>query len=275
MHVHGERVCVVCQRRPYERAQVCNPCRKWLARDLGEIAGLAALLPLVTAPTRSVEGGIPLRIAAVDLALPAVGGASAGTVCDPYRDQYGEIPVAARLDSWAQDWAITRGLGEHLPVPTVNALVGWLLNRVEDECDQHPAIDEFAGEIRGLLATIRRTLSTEAPRAVRYAAPCPRCGTETLRRTIGADWIECESCGRLWGEEDYAELVRDAVPQGRLLTTLQAAVYAGVKPGRIRLLAHYGKLRQVPGPWGWRPKYDPAEVRQVLKLERESERVAA
>lgn len=261
--------CVICRRQPYDRAHACATCRKWLARDLGEIAGLAALLPLVVAPAGGSEGGVPLRLAAVDLGLPLWGGASSATVHDPYGDQGGQVPVAARLDSWVQDWAITRDRGEGLPGVTVPEIVGWLLNRIEDACDEHPAVDEFAAEVRAIKAAICRTLSTEPMRAVRYGASCPRCEAQTLRRTIGADWIECEGCGRLWSDVDYAELVRETIPAGRLLTTTEAGVYGGVGSERIRWLAHKGKLCRDIGPWGDRPRYDPAEVRRALGLDRE------
>lgn len=220
-------ICVICQCRECERAQVCNPCRRWLAADLGQLAGLSRLLPAASAPSGDLEGGIPLRIDAVDLSLPAVGGASAEAIHDPHRDQCGEVPIAAVLDGWVQDWAIARGKGEGLPTPIVPVLCSWLLVRLNDECDQHPAIDEFAREVRGLLAAVRRVLSTEPARTVRYGAPCPRCGTKTLRRMVGAQWIECGGCGRLWGEEDYAELVRDTVPGEQLLSASQVATLNG------------------------------------------------
>jgi hypothetical protein len=252
--------CVICHRRPYERAQVCDPCRRWLAADLGQLAGLAALLPAASVPDRSVEGGIPLRIAAVDLALPAVGGASARTVHDPYRDQIGEAPIAGVLDSWAQDWTITRGLSEHLPAPTVPVLCGWLLARLPDECDQHPAIDEFARSVRQMLAAVRRVLCMESPRAVHYGAPCPRCGTETLSRRVGADWIECDGCGRLWNEEGYAELVTDIVPAETLLTAAEVATMTGRTRDAVYKLVKRGRLLPDVGPWGGVMRFRKGDV---------------
>lgn len=242
-----EHACSVCQRRPYECAQVCNPCRRWLAADLGQIAGLWLLLPAATAPANGTEGGLPVRINVVDLALPVIG---TEPIHDQHADQIGEIPVLARLDSWVRDWVDTRGAGEHLPVPTVPVLVSWLVVRLDDECDQHPAIDEFAREIRVLLATMRRVLAMEKPQTVRYGAACPRCGTKTLTRMVGAQWIECGDCGRLWGEEDYAGLVLDAVPDRTLLSAAQVATLLGATRDAIYKRVRRGALRPDIGPWG-------------------------
>jgi ribosomal protein L37AE/L43A len=242
-----EYLCAICQRRPYERAQVCNPCRRWLAADLGQIAGLSLLLPAAVAPTNGNEGGLPIRITVVDLTLT---NASTEPIHDEHDDQHGEIPIRARLDSWVENWATRRGKGERLPIPTVPVLCSWLLVRLDDECDQHPAINDFAREIRILLATIRRVLNMEKPQTVRYGAPCPRCGTKTLRRAVGAEWIECDDCGRLWGEDDYAELVRDTVPSDRLYTAAQVATMLGSTRDAVYKRVRRGLLRPDIGPWG-------------------------
>jgi len=242
-----EHVCAICKRRQYERAQVCNPCRRWLAADLGQIAGLSLLLPAAVAPTNGVEGGLPIRVTVVDLTLS---NASTEPIHDTSGDQHGEVPIVARLGSWARDWIETRGIGEREPVPTAPVLVSWLLVRLDDECDQHPAIDDFARETRILLATIRRVLNMEKPQTVRYGAPCPRCGTKTLKRAVGAQWIECGDCGRLWGEEDYAQLVRETVPAQTLLSAAQVATMLGSTRDAVYKRVRRGVLNPDIGPWG-------------------------
>lgn len=242
-----EHLCAICRRRQYERAQVCNPCRRWLTADLGQIAGLSLLLPAAVAPANGNEGGLPIRVTVVDLTLA---NASTEPIHDDRGDQIGEVPIRGRLGSWVRDWIETRGIGEREPVPTIPVLVSWLLVRLPDECDQHPAIGEFAREIRQLLATIRRVLSMEKPQTVRYGAPCPRCGTKTLMRAVGAEWIECGDCGRLWTEEDYADLVRETVPADKLLSAAQAATMLGATRDAIYKRVRRGVLHPDIGPWG-------------------------
>lgn len=242
-----EHACAVCKRRPYERAQVCNPCRTWLTADLGQLAGLTRLLPAAVAPANGTEGGLPIRVDVIDLTLNLCEGQP---IHDPHHDQIGNLPVIAILDSWVKGWIEHRAKGEHLPAPTAAILCSWLIVRTSDACDTHPAIADFAHDIRTLLATIRRVLNLERPQTVRYGASCPRCGTKTLRRTLGAQWIECGDCGRLWGEDDYAELVRDTIPNNRLYTAAQVATILGATRDAIYKRVRRGHLHPDIGPWG-------------------------
>lgn len=203
--------CVVCQRRPPARPQVCDGCRTRLDRDLAEIAELHALLPDALEPGRqgtqrvsgTREAPVPLRLDVLDLSLPLRG---AEAVTDPYGDQTGHLPVVAKLDQWVLDWRDTRDRGERLPVPTVYQLTRWLANRLSWACDEHPAVDEFAREIVETLAALRGVHGLTRLRH-RLPAPCPSCELLTVYRDDGADWIECGGCGRLWSEDEWARLV--------------------------------------------------------------------
>ncbi len=240
-------LCVLCERRVYERAQVCNPCRRWLLADLGQLARLWLLLPAAVAPANGVEGGLPIRVNVVDLTLP---NGATDTIHDDHGDQTGEIPVRARLDSWVDSWTAHRAKGERQPIPTVPVLTSWLIARLDDACDTHPAIVDFAREIRLLAATIRRALNLEPPPVIRFGAPCPRCGTKTLRRLLGGEWIECQDCGRLWGDDDYAELVRDTMPGNTMLSAAQLATIQGVTRDAVYKRVRRGQLNPDIGPWG-------------------------
>lgn len=71
--------CVICQRRRYERANVCDPDRSWLPKVLTEIVELYALLPANLMPGQaqgqrvsgSREAPLPLRVDPLDLGMPA------------------------------------------------------------------------------------------------------------------------------------------------------------------------------------------------------------
>jgi hypothetical protein len=203
----SERQCVICQRRPYERAQVCESCRTWLAGVPAQIVEAYALLPDAMLPATdggqrvsgSREAPLPLAVDALDLTLPA----RAATVHDPHGDQHGHQPVATILDTWVRDWAGHRR--EHLPEPTVAILAGWLRDRTEWACDQHPAVDEYADELRGLVRTLRIITGT-ARLVVRLPTPCPDCDLLSLIRQDGADHVECTQCRRLWTEDEYRRL---------------------------------------------------------------------
>lgn len=203
----SERQCVICQRRPYERAQVCEGDRAWLAILPGTVAELYALLPEALLPAASGgpkvsgsrEAPLPLAVDALDLTLPA----RAGTVHDPHGDQVGHQPVATILDTWVRDWAGMRGEG--LPEPTVPTLTRWLAHRTEWACNSHIAVDEYADEMRALVRTLRIVTGT-ARYVDRLPAPCPDCDLLSLIRQDGADHVECTECRRLWTEDEYRRL---------------------------------------------------------------------
>src|SRR5690349_5652729 len=163
-----EHLCVVCQRRQFDRAQVCQGDRIWLDRTLLEIVELYALLPANLAPGRhhgqrvsgSREAPLPLRVDPLDLLMPA----RAATVHDTYRDQVGQVSIASVLDSWVRDWRDVRDRGEGLPTPTVVDLARWLGNRLEWAADLHPAVDEFAAELRKMRGGLAAVVGVKSDR---------------------------------------------------------------------------------------------------------------
>lgn len=259
----SEHICVVCQHRQYHHAQVCTGCRNRIARQLLEIGDTHRLLPAALDIN-------PLGV--IDLTYPAHGGAGATTVHDPHHDQTGNIPIAALLDSWARDWQATLpNVGDHLPAPTVPLLIRWLFTRAMTACDMHPAVDDFARELGALLARIRNTINVNL-NPVRYRAPCPYCGTTTLRRDPGADWIECKGgkpaepgCGRLWGEDEYGLLARASIAPDELLDTSEAAIIADVEAATIRKWVQRGHL--VPSSYddSGRPWFRKIEVENAAR----------
>lgn len=264
--------CLLCRwRTPADvRSRVCHPCVIREARRLSEIVALYALLPAALPDN-------PVTI--IDLTYPPVGGASAPAVsrCDacvkrghpawvipcthdkPGYDQLGDINVAAVLDSWVRDWCETLGYSDPPRVPTVSRLAGWLQIWLAMACREHDAIDEYARDIRVLAAKMRRAINRDLS-PVRYEAPCPYCGTKTLRREPGGDWIECGGCGRLWGEDEYAFLARTTIHPDQMLTTEEAAVVAQVEVGTVRVAAHRRKLTAQYVEGDTRPRYRKGDV---------------
>src|SRR6266487_4675277 len=124
--------------------QPVDPPAHWFTS--GPIPG-ASRAPRVAG---SRERGVPVR-------LDLLGRPDTRCVSDPNHDQTGPIPAAAVLDSWCRDWITYDWCGgSYLPEPTIENLADWLRVRLEDALDQHPAIEEFAGEIHDLhLALLR------------------------------------------------------------------------------------------------------------------------
>jgi hypothetical protein len=165
----------------------------------------------------SHEPPVPLSLDAADLLAPARAGSvgvrtrggwsNAGG--DP--DQVGSLSVATVLDSWVRDWA-TYFPADPLPGAEVGDLVAWLVRRVEEMCGQHPAIDEFAREIRDVHSTLRR-VSGWAPRgSQRPEESCPDCHVAAVWREDIATDHECMHCGRMFTAEEFAAAHGKTVP---------------------------------------------------------------
>jgi hypothetical protein len=120
----------------------------------------------------------------------------------PSGDQVGDPSVASVLDSWARDWQTYAWA--LLPSPTVSSLTQWLTERLEWACDSHPAVDDFAAELRELTSRVRSAAGLTRPRAeLKLGVPCRECEKVTLYRWPGSDYVECGSCTVLMTPDEY------------------------------------------------------------------------
>jgi len=128
----------------------------------------------------------------------------------PAGDQIGNVSVAAVLDSWVRDWIDVRAIGERRPIASVSSLYGWLSVRLDWACDEHPAIDEFATELRHLRGALRAALGLIEPKPQLMDQPCPECGYLSLIRRPGEEYIDCDrdECQRVYTMTEYAEWLR-------------------------------------------------------------------
>lgn len=203
----AERRCIVCpQLRPtrdarvYERAQVCEGCRSRLRVLLAELVEYYALVELEKGSAKGdrISGSrtppLPLVATALDLTMPP----HLATVHDMLHDQTGDVSAPTMLESWARDWQTYQWA--LLPEATVASLVAWLIERLTWACDFHPAIDDFAAELRRTVSALR----PHGPRAeLKKGVPCRECERVTLFRWPGSDFIECGSCPCLMTPEEY------------------------------------------------------------------------
>ncbi|MER7002223.1 hypothetical protein ABT297_04130 [Dactylosporangium sp. NPDC000555] len=149
----------------------------------------------------SKEPPLPIRVDPVDLTGPARRVWLLGD------DQIGHESVASTLDFWVRDWRDARGGRERLPAPTVPQLTGWLARRLDDAMDAHPAIDEFFTTIARTRTVLRAQLGLIDIPEHKHGIPCPKCGTGTLIRHNGSDWIECATCAAHISPSEYDDHV--------------------------------------------------------------------
>jgi hypothetical protein len=178
--------------------------------------------------TGSRDAPVPVLLDVVDLTAPArLPNPTRGRGHYPRslwpEDQIGHQPVATRLDLWVRDWITYQQCpGDHLPAPTVPALVRWLTVRCGWACDEHPAVDDFADEMRELLAELRRA-NEDGPVYAEpiKAVPCSGCDAVALFRPVKSSYrAECGMCGKLYTDDEYGRwtglLAAQAQAKGRV-----------------------------------------------------------
>lgn len=188
-----EILCVTCPvlrpsaspRQP-NTPQVCDGCRERLAADLTALPDAYALVD-----TETGRGGGELRATGFESRPPL--NITALSLLGPGTDT-----PAYRLLAWADDWA---GYLDHTPPePDVTSTCRWLSTRLPWACDQHPAIDEFALDLRDLTGQLRAFTGRDRGERV---GRCPRkLGDQTCDTPLYVDpyvdQIECARCRMTW-----------------------------------------------------------------------------
>lgn len=210
-----ERLCIVCpalhpqgQPRHPRTMPVCDGCRAAVLRDLTGLPDGYAQLRGVLAPGQAGKGRgapgfgsrMPANLGALDLLGP---GAPLLSEIGWAETQLGHLPPLVLLDQWAANWVELRDMGESQPNATVVELVAWLVNRLDWALDNHPAVDEFAGDMSVLARSLRIVGQRDEPLG-EFAGRCPmvmrdkqRCGTR-LYVDPYVDQISCRRCGSTW-----------------------------------------------------------------------------
>lgn len=203
--------CIVCQRagRIPNRPPVCDGDRQALGSMLREIPDLFTRLD----PSPAKGGGekvsgsrvppVPLNVDVADLTNHIHRATLTPLPSLHPEDQVGYLAVATELDFWVQDWRLALYPDHSLPLPTVAVLAGWLANRLEDACDHHPAIDEFAAKVKAIHRALIRQVS-EHKRTGERVGRCPvilrddtRCNTP-LYVDPYVSQIGCNRCRTTW-----------------------------------------------------------------------------
>lgn len=179
-------------RRPNTLA-VCDGCRDMLARHLAELPGLYAALEEHLEPGR---GGTEIRLKGFESQPPM--SAAILSLLGPGS----ETPIG-ELAWWASDWAGMRR--ELQPEPRMPTLCAWLADRLGWACDEHPAVDEFAADLRHISGAIKAV--TGGDRGERVGR-CPRTLTDGSRCDTQlyvdpyVDKIVCSRCHMEWNRRD-------------------------------------------------------------------------
>jgi hypothetical protein len=182
------------------------------ADPVGALGGVAPInsKPKTPKTTGSREAPIPIRVNVIDLAGPP----RVPSLTDAARpwldDQDGFLSAATVLDLVCRDVRDTLFPDQHLPGGSVDAMVGWLRNRLDDVCDRHPAVAELASQIKDLRGALRAVADESDPPPERCdGIPCQRCDLLTLFRQPDGD-VECVNvdCRAVYRPDEYDAWVK-------------------------------------------------------------------
>ncbi|MFE2497134.1 hypothetical protein [Streptomyces scopuliridis] len=184
--------CAVCDKP--SKTRVHDGCRERIHDNLLALPDLYRQLATALFPGRRGDGGrsgtrtAPLPCNEEALDLRARGG------------------IEGVLSSWARDlceregWTIPQHRTVEGAVEGCAALLGLNLPMI---CDEHPAVAEFADELRQITGQARRLITGERPpRRIPVACPCG----QVLRVTLDTAGVQCPECGEQYGHSEVLQL---------------------------------------------------------------------
>lgn len=124
------------------------------------------------------------------------------------------------------------------------------------EAQEHPAVEEFAKEVRSLHQRVRNLLGEKEVKTF-----CPQCQGRMHEETVG--WLDCSACGH---EEPVSGLMERTRYSKKTLTAKQAQEAFGVDPNTMKQWKKRERIQPV-GKEGREYVYRYWDVLQLAKPE--------
>lgn len=236
-----------CCRRPLEAGMACTRCRERAYLMLNEILEFVALAEGELLPGRGSGGRSSGRSLGLRLdALDVVAG----------------LDVLPRLGFWERDWREQRDysrqpeLARNDGLPharaTLSSVVGFLTAHLAWAYSEHPAVDEFHGDLKQLHAQARHAARVEAARV--HVVTCPtdtdggRCGHDLVLRSPELDdHIRCSECATTWTVRRLLLVAASDSDAEVWLPEADVALVHGVATSTLRKWAKADRVRRKRG----------------------------
>lgn len=254
--------CEVCSKKSDGR--VCIRCVSAMSRQLEDLRVFRSdaagnLLPSGSGDRRSSERGLGVRLDALDLV--------AG------------FDVLPLLEEWERDWRRFFDLEAFGPASAARARlrpfhcdvtsarlgesVRFLQQHLRQACDGHPAISDFARELRTLWRQSQAAAGAQPRTSWLVACPADlesgECG-RSLRIT-GEDFdseICCKGCGTVWPVERLLRVVASSRSGELWLDPEAAARWFGIPSRELRRWAARGRIKRSKG------RYESHSIRAAI-----------
>lgn len=242
MNASGQ--CTICQHETDRMA--CHRCQNMMRLQLGEICDYQAMAADNLIPGQGGDGRATERTLGVNLAA---------------LDLVGAFDAIAILESWERIWREDYGLAPYGPASaerdpraraTLLGIVGFLQAWLTKSCTEHPAIDEFARELRHLHRMCQQAAGHTMRAAWRVTCPTDvedgECGTQL--RVSGEDFgghVTCRGCHTTWPVDRLLHVVATSRHAELWLDPEAASEWLGVHAGTLRKWASQGRIRREGG----------------------------
>lgn len=256
-----KRTCQICTRNQVTDRLTCSRCQTRInmqLTDILEFYALAgdALIPGQSGGGRSTERPLGVRVDALDF------------ICG--------FSVVDVLESWEKEWrdhyklapygpaTALRNAGQpDQPKVTLFEIVRFLQIWLDNACRDHPAIDDFASEVKEVHGKARNAAGITHRQAWTVTCPADTDNGDCRQplKITGEDFdttVTCRSCRTIWTVQ---RLMRVAVtdPNSDIWCAPDdAADYLGVHPGTLRKWAGAGKISRRHG------LYSLSSIRHVI-----------
>ena len=242
-HEAGSEHTEACREREADAGQICTACMRRIAGDLDTITDTYASTDEPPWPGGGGDGR--------GQSSPLPG----GTEYQSWRRAVPEV-----LGTWVRDWCEAgtleaRGFAGPIRKDLVG-IIGWLRAHLSLAATTHPAVDEFAKEVRKLARKGQKITGEVRPRGQRMQCPTEDCG-HTMRVDV-SDIATLTTCPKCEATRAVATLLNIAARADAWVDEETATLATGVPGSTLRRWARGGKIRR------WRGQYNLGSIREHL-----------
>lgn len=204
-----QELCTVCHRASLSEGQrqTCTGCLGWCRRSIIRLEQLYAVLPAELIGRSGAAS--PMDPSGIRADTDQIPGGDVMVMLGPGSTRWHSDPVdvdsiLGQLDRWEQDWRICFGEAAADDEATVSGCSLYLLRRLTRAAQEHPAFDEWAEDLRQMLARLESALRMSPQRSPVPCITCRRRGLERVvpRKGQAYDWA-CSRCHKTYTWSEY------------------------------------------------------------------------